>query len=584
MYRNSRKLLSSSQKIIFKSYPGFKQILHDEIQYICHNPYNPQITKKIKPIIHKYNINRFLDKTEIVVTCDFRLACELAIRLTTAEEARLILYQKRFYNVIELDRHLHTKVDNNLHSHLWLSEYLGNNDHPLYFNIPRYPNSNNTVRHKIKNIVLEYFQQEKMRNIYSRDEDGNWKLTRKAPNAPLSNETYFNKNKNNIVNNDNSSNLMNIDSIDFRLWKDSVLMSICLKGSELYRRGYKALYRDTVAPMQEHVAACCIKSLLKVMRKNRICDWRADMKKVLVLNPMAGTGTLGFEAVIAMMEPHPNNLLFTTGISEDNDDKDDDNDNGDDDGSKIDSNEMWAYERFLGEDDKTVQYLRNRSINDAINGSSSSGGGGRSMYVHMSDVNEGAATNIGLNVSKFMKYFYSNPSHKTEYEKESEINNGLTIETAQLDFLIKSNLASTIPKEVRQHCDSLLILLNPPRGKRLGKETKQGAMLIDFYKKIAKRVANTHNEFKQDIQGGMIICPDEDTWSTFRNTLLLKIKGKLVENTSGFTIGRDHMRLFCWGLRKSDESSNSSNNKSSSSSSSSSSSTDMVTDNDSDKF
>ena len=191
----------------------------------------------------------------------------------------------------------------------------------------------------------------------------------------------------------------------------------------------------------------------------------------------------------------------------------------------------------------------------------------------MSDVNEGAISNLELNASKFLKYFYSD-SNDNKKEAEEDINwqSDLAIDTAQVDFLKKGCLHSIIPKEVRSHCDSLLILLNPPRGKRLGKETKQGFMLIDFYKKIAKRVANIHNEFKQDIQAGMIICPDEETWSTFRNTLLLKYKGKgkFVETTSAFTIGRDHMRLFCWGLKKSD--------KRNSNSGSSSSSTDMVTD------
>ena len=83
---------------------------------------------------------------------------------------------------------------------------------------------------------------------------------------------------------------------------------------------------------------------------------------------------------------------------------------------------------------------------------------------------------------------------------------------------------------------SLLVLLNPPFGARLGKQSD----ISYLYGRLAKKLKSDLESFKGRVIGSCI-CPSENTWKTF----IQNLGGKGVE-THHFSHGGEQMRLVKW--------------------------------------
>lgn len=83
---------------------------------------------------------------------------------------------------------------------------------------------------------------------------------------------------------------------------------------------------------------------------------------------------------------------------------------------------------------------------------------------------------------------------------------------------------------------SILVLLNPPFGNRLAKNSSVNAL----YERLGKYLRGLMNAYPQRFLGGCI-CPDENTWKSFLNGL-----NSPNTQTHHFTHGGDEMRLVRW--------------------------------------
>ena len=83
---------------------------------------------------------------------------------------------------------------------------------------------------------------------------------------------------------------------------------------------------------------------------------------------------------------------------------------------------------------------------------------------------------------------------------------------------------------------SVLVLLNPPYGNRLGKNTSIG----NLYEKLGRHLRQLLDAYPGRIVGGCI-CPDESSWKRF-------LSGLNISNTQThhFTHGGEEMRLVRW--------------------------------------
>ena len=84
-----------------------------------------------------------------------------------------------------------------------------------------------------------------------------------------------------------------IKSVWLTLLRNRLVLSTSLSGRPLYHRGYKSSLR-AAAPLPEHHAAACFRWLMLLLLREH--DMRSGRVHVLV--PFAGSGTLGFEAML----------------------------------------------------------------------------------------------------------------------------------------------------------------------------------------------------------------------------------------------------------------------------------------------
>lgn len=117
------------------------------------------------------------------------------------------------------------------------------------------------------------------------------------------------------------------------------------------------------------------------------------------------------------------------------------------------------------------------------------------------------------------------------------------------------NIESFINQFQENNQNTIALLLNPPYGLRLGKKTS----MEKFYSRIAKRIheinhyirkiQKSHSEKKLNLQLiGYCICPNENTWSVFINTL--KKSSILKCQTHHFTHGGEDRRVVSFHFKK----------------------------------
>ena len=88
--------------------------------------------------------------------------------------------------------------------------------------------------------------------------------------------------------------------LDVRLIEDRITFALSLAGRPLYQRRYKKTLVGT-ATVKEDIAAACIRATLLFAVEQQGADFRPGQ----ILAPFAGSGTLGFEAAIALQRIPP---------------------------------------------------------------------------------------------------------------------------------------------------------------------------------------------------------------------------------------------------------------------------------------
>lgn len=266
--------------------------------------------------------------------------------------------------------------------------------------------------------------------------------------------------------------------INFELYKDKLTVSMSLVGQPLYKRGYKKELK-TLAPLREDLAACCIQKYFNDLKKNNIILFP---DKVYV--PFAGSGTFAFESHF-YFENIANHYFHREFIFK-----------------KLPffkkENYNYLLKKAAEENSKTVKQ--------------------NNYETYCIDTSESAVKKCKENNEKYLSY------------AKNISNIELKLEIYNKDFF-KNNTFIT-----KNGFKFLFIPLNPPYGLRI--TNKQNAEI--FYKRIAQTLNHLkeHIDTKDSHIGGFILCPNEETWSIFYNTLNFNLK-----DTYHFTQGGLDIRV-----------------------------------------
>lgn len=250
--------------------------------------------------------------------------------------------------------------------------------------------------------------------------------------------------------------------IHFELYKDKLTISISIAGQPLYKRGYKEELK-TLAPLREDLAACCIQKYFNDLKKKHI-----SILPDKVYVPFAGSGTFAFElhAYFQNICNHEYQKTFAL--------------------NKLPLFKKENYNFLVKKADEEKARTKNLPTPEVL----------------CVDTANSATVSI-----------------KKTCEKYSQLPVNLTISPLNLiiqnhDFFKNTDLGSDF--------NFLFVPINPPYGLRL----KNKQETADFYRKIALKLnllKSDHANRKCHI-GGFILCPNEESWSIFYQTLNFNLK------------------------------------------------------------
>jgi len=305
----------------------------------------------------------------------------------------------------------------------------------------------------------------------------------------------------------------------------------------LWKRGYKE-QMSAVAPLPENVAASCVAEALVAWRGYDYDDkqmWEAQVETrgpLLVLNPFAGSGTLGFEAALSL-----------TGLG----------------GTAAFHTAPQELGTALGLPDKTLEFLGRKLATPRAEALPA-------LCVAMSDADADAVAVLSDNVGHFAS---ATGLGTCDADGEGAFEGtGVLARPSQLHFFeapIESFLAPGRLKE--RGGGSVLLLLNPPHGRRMGKESNMNRM----YDRVGARVVELFTAWLEGghVGGagkfaGMVVCPTEEAWSIMQSSISkVAVRGQVGTGTSSmsagglgratfettnFTLGGHHMRCLSFSI------------------------------------
>jgi len=239
-----------------------------------------------------------------------------------------------------------------------------------------------------------------------------------------------------------------------------VRILVSLAGEPLYKRDYKEILK-ALAPLPEHLAASCIQWVLD----------QAENPVRTVWTPFAGSGTFGFESLVALAGAGPGTFR-----------------------------KIFSCESFPATPSATVQYLRKKMKENWEKS--------ERPRVVFNEINQDVMLVLQKNSENF--------SSRAIFEFQKG------------DF---QDFEMPIPSE-----GSLLVLINPPFGDRLGKNSS----VLELYKKIGEKLRRESQKISGEVLGGCL-CPDEKTWRCLLNALQAETFA-----THHFTHGGKEMRILRW--------------------------------------
>ena len=273
-------------------------------------------------------------------------------------------------------------------------------------------------------------------------------------------------------------------------------VSMSLAGEQpLWQRGYKKILKAT-APLPECVAACCVGTAI-----SSLGDFTGH--NVSVINPMAGSGTLGFEAI----------LNFS--------------------GGHVHTSTLELASAAFGVPQKTLSFLERKLKPRPEPGEAEAG---ERLRLAMSDSNSDVIGILSENVAHFSRLVSAE---------------GSVCPPVKLDFLkapITSFLVESTTWSQPERPSSLLLLLNPPHGVRLGKETH----MEGFYGAIGRQAGMLCREWRMNAVSpgkfaGVCICPDSATWNAFQRAMTHSVgEARMSFVTTNFNLAGRHMRCLAF--------------------------------------
>jgi len=245
------------------------------------------------------------------------------------------------------------------------------------------------------------------------------------------------------------------------LYKDKLTISISLAGQPLYKRGYRGKLSKS-APLREDIAACCIQQAL-LFSKNHDQDFTPNT----ILIPFSGTGTFAFEYMQSYFKFMPALLLREYALEE---------------------MTLFKKDNFSSLVKKSKEYctFSKPELNE------------NSIKIACIDKSVEASAALEDNLQCF-----KNIAEKNNF-RLPEITN------------IQNDFFSINPEDFS---GNIFIPLNPPYGIRLEKDSNS----ILFYKKIACKINDIFKIAEKNQRNvlGFVLCPNEETWSSFMKNLKL---------------------------------------------------------------
>ncbi len=247
------------------------------------------------------------------------------------------------------------------------------------------------------------------------------------------------------------------------VYKYQMVMSLSLAGAPLYKRGYRSVLSKS-APLREDIAACCLRNALRWATENQ-----PDFVNDSLFVPFSGTGTFLVEYWMARYQFPP--VLFGREYA-------------------VQRLPLYRAENFNYLMKKAREHCSIASLKREVD----------VCIDHSAAANESLEQNINN--------FQQAVTHSELDWPCGEQDKWAT----QADFT-KENVSEVLAK-----CPgNIFIPMNPPYGIRLG----QNNDTVLLYKKIAQQINTLAvlTKKRQTMLTGFILCPSEEAWSRFCQTL-----------------------------------------------------------------
>jgi 23S rRNA G2445 N2-methylase RlmL len=265
-----------------------------------------------------------------------------------------------------------------------------------------------------------------------------------------------------IVHGENSKETTTIYA-DFN--QDKLILSISLAGNKLYKRGYRGILSAS-APLSEDAASCCIRKSLQFSKK-----LNKEFSPDILIIPFSGTGTFAFEYLQFYFNFFP--VLFER---------------------------EYALQKMSFFRKESFNYLLKKAREKCLFPTSTTAINHTIHFICI-DSSKNAIHALIDNMATFEKFVTKN-------------NFLLPVELSHFnsDFF-KWDITENFPKNV----GNVYLLLNPPYGIRFAKSADR----VILYKNIARKVNELAKVTKQSKKNllGFILCPSEETWSSFCKNL-----------------------------------------------------------------
>jgi 23S rRNA G2445 N2-methylase RlmL len=375
------------------------------------------------------------------------------------------------------------------------------------------------------------------------------------------------------------------NTIRLSLIENRLTVSVSLVGEmELYKRSYKNLAGVATAPLAEHHASACILWAChtihhKVKQRQQeqverhpcqLIENKLTINNIMV--PFAGTGTLGFECLLALLEGAGSGLFnertfafdsfpcassggsaaaSTTSAGSDSD-------------RKIETISSEVRQQMRAEIASKLSDIHHDKPYDA---SMHLPRISRDTKILFSDINADALSACKDNIQSFL--LSSGNTFPKSLFPPPKLADFLTDDISSM--MLHSSHA--VEDDIHASCDTspyssgtTFILLNPPFGLRLAKKSSTSSLyhqtatkLINIRDKISQLKKQKYSDGSRSGSGrespapatalpavslmGMCLCPDVKTWSTFITTLSA---GGFGCETTHFSLGGNDMRAVCF--------------------------------------